>query len=115
VHRFFFAADSRLQQTEHAAASATECFLKRSAARRTGRNLSGGGLHLLGLRGQAGLDETGQRLPDLALNLFLSLGGHVELLTTSSFISPLPGYVENKAAFAESRFPFAVTFDNTSA
>jgi hypothetical protein len=35
-------------------------------------------------------------LPDLALNLFLSLRGHVELLTTRYLISPLPDYVENK-------------------
>jgi hypothetical protein len=58
LHRFFFAADSRLQQTKHAAASTPECFLKRSAASRTGRNLSGWGLHLLGPSGEARLDQT---------------------------------------------------------
>jgi hypothetical protein len=54
-------------------------------------------------------------MPDLMLNLFLSLGGHVDLLTTASFINPLPGHVENKAAFAERYFPSTVTFDNASA
>jgi hypothetical protein len=49
------------------------------------------------------------------LNFFLSLGGHVDLLTTASFINPLAGYVENKAAFAERYFPSAVTFDNALA
>jgi hypothetical protein len=50
-----------------------------------------------------------------ALSLFLRLGGHVELPEDKVFIDPLPGYVENKAAFAESRFPFAFTFDNALA
>jgi hypothetical protein len=36
-------------------------------------------------------------LPDLALNLFLRLGGHVELSDDKVFINPLPGHVENKA------------------
>jgi hypothetical protein len=40
-------------------------------------------------------------LPDLALNLFLSLGGHVELPDDKIFINPLPGYVEDKAGDAE--------------
>ena len=34
-----------------------------------------------------------------ALSLFLRLGGHVELPEDKVFIDPLPGYVENKAAF----------------
>jgi hypothetical protein len=37
-------------------------------------------------------------LPDLALNLFLSLGAHVELLNDEIFINPLAGYVEDKLA-----------------
>ena len=43
-------------------------------------------------------------MPDLALNLFLSLGGHVELPDDRSFISPMPGYVENKAGDAETLY-----------
>lgn len=53
----------------------------------------------------------GQRLPDLALSLFLSLGGHVELPYDTIFITLPPGYVENKAGRPESRFQSAVTFD----
>jgi hypothetical protein len=41
-------------------------------------------------------------LPDLALILYLRLGGHVELTNYKSFISPLPGYVETKAGAPES-------------
>ncbi len=52
-------------------------------------------LHLFELSCELKLDQTGQRLPDLALTLFLRLGGHVEL-PNKSFIRPLPGYVENK-------------------
>jgi hypothetical protein len=37
-----------------------------------------------------------QRLPDLALNLFLSLGGHVELPDDEGLIIPLARYVETK-------------------
>jgi hypothetical protein len=40
-------------------------------------------------------------MPDLALNLFLRLGGHVELTNYESFISPLPGYVESIAGGPE--------------
>jgi hypothetical protein len=40
-------------------------------------------------------------LPDLPLNLFLRLGGHVKLTNHKSFISPLPAYVETKAGDAE--------------
>ena len=36
-------------------------------------------------------------MPDLALNLFLSLGGHVELFDDKGFISPLEDLVENKS------------------
>jgi hypothetical protein len=50
-------------------------------------------------------------LPDLALSLFLSLGGHVELPYDTIFITPPPGYVENKAGTPESRFQSAVIFD----
>ena len=62
---------------EHAAASAAECFLKRSAAGWTRHHLLRGGLHLFGLSGELSYARPGQRLPDLPLNLFLSLGGHV--------------------------------------
>jgi hypothetical protein len=46
VHRFLFTADSRLQQTKHAAAFAAECFLKRPATARTVGDVRGGRLHL---------------------------------------------------------------------
>ena len=41
-------------------------------------------------------------MPDLALNLFVSLGEHVELSDNRSLINPLPSYVENKAGEDES-------------
>jgi len=46
-------------------------------------------------------------LPDLSLNLFLSLGGHVELPDDEVFHNPLGGYVENKPCegAAEAREP----------
>jgi hypothetical protein len=71
-------------------------------------------LHLFGLGAELVSARPGQRLPDLALSLFLSLGGHLERPCDKILINPLPGYVENKAAFAESRFQSAVTFDNAS-
>ena len=40
---------------------------------------------------------------DFARNLYLSLGGHVEL-PNKGFINPLRGYVENKAGGVEERF-----------
>jgi hypothetical protein len=39
-------------------------------------------------------------LADLALNLFVSFGGHVELSDAIAFINPLTGCVEDKAADA---------------
>jgi hypothetical protein len=82
---FFFAANSRLQQTEHATAPATKAFLKRSAARRTRQKLLRARLHLFELKGKT---RPRQRLPDLALNLFLSLGGHLELPNDEVFHKP---------------------------
>jgi hypothetical protein len=96
VHGFYFAADSRLQKTKHAAASVAQRFLKCGAAGRTGRSLLRRGLHLLGLSCELSLAGSWQRLPGLAPNLFLSLGGHVELLTTKFLIRPLLGIVESK-------------------
>ena len=60
---------------------------------------------MFGLDAELVSARPGQRLPDVALSLFLSLGGHVELPCDKIFINPLPGYVENKAAFAESFKP----------
>ncbi len=68
----------------------------------TSKSLLRGGLHLFELGAELISARAGQRLPDLAFSLFLSLGGHVELPCDKIFINPLPGYVENKAAFAES-------------
>jgi hypothetical protein len=55
-------------------------------------------------------------MPDLALNLFLSLRGHVEPASSNLIqINPLQNYVENKAGTPESRFPSTVIFDNALA
>jgi len=57
---------------------------------------------VFGLGAELILARPGQRLPDLAFSLFLSLGGHVELPCDNIFINPLPGYVENEAAWSGS-------------
>ncbi len=69
---------------------------------------------MFGLGAEPVSARPGQRLPNLAFTLFLSLGGHAELPCDKIFINPLPGYVENKAGTPESRFPSAITFDNAS-
>ena len=61
-----------------------------------------------------GYTRLGQRLPDLALNLFLGLGEHVELSHRTSLINPLRSYVESKAGTSEvaSRLRlFLISFD----
>jgi hypothetical protein len=55
---------------------------------------------LFGLSRELSKATPGQRLPDLPLNLFVSLGDMWSYQTTP-FINPLPGYVESKAGDAE--------------
>lgn len=48
------------------------------------------------LSGELSLGIPRQRLPDVSLNLFLSLRGHVELPDDKTLIGLVPDYVENK-------------------
>src|SRR5262249_7886023 len=73
---FFFATDSRLQQTECAASFATERFLGRAPTVRTRRNSRLSRLHLCGLIAELIPARSRQRLLDLALNFLFAVVRH---------------------------------------